>query len=81
VHVRKPWDHHGRSRQARGLGAEYDRNRIIVLREETHCGICGGPGLANDTVDHRIPRNEGGTSGRSNLRRAHRRCNYGRRIA
>jgi 5-methylcytosine-specific restriction endonuclease McrA len=81
VHVRKPWDHKGRSRQKRGLGAEYDRNRAIVLRDEKTCGICGGPGLANDTVDHIVQRSQGGTSELVNLRRAHKRCNLARRIA
>jgi 5-methylcytosine-specific restriction endonuclease McrA len=72
---RPAWDHGGRSRQARGLDAEYDRNRAIVLREETHCGICGEPGLEDDTADHKVPRAQGGGNERSNLQRAHRECN------
>ncbi len=75
IHARKAWDHGGLTRQQRGLGAEYERNRAIVLREETHCGICGEAGLADDTADHKIPRARGGTSARSNLQRAHRQCN------
>lgn len=75
IHHRRPWDHKGLTRQERGLGAEYYRNRPIVLREEQACGICGGPGLPDDVVDHKVARAKGGTSERSNLQRAHRECN------
>lgn len=81
VHVRKVWNHYGRTRQERGLNAEYDHNRVIVMREETHCWLCNGSGLPNDQADHVIPRARGGTNERSNLRRAHRRCNAGRERA
>jgi 5-methylcytosine-specific restriction endonuclease McrA len=80
-HARKPWDHAGLSRQARGYDAEYMRARAIVLREETHCALCGGPGMANDEADHILPLAAGGTNARCNLRRAHRRCNQARRTA
>lgn len=74
-HAKRSWDHKGRSRQERGLDAEYDRNRPRVLREEENCGICGGPGQDDDTVDHIVPRAHGGPSARHNLQRAHRECN------
>lgn len=72
VHARKE------SRQARGFDAEYDRNRAIVMREETHCWLCRQPGEADDHADHVIARSKGGSNDRSNLRRAHRRCNLKR---
>jgi 5-methylcytosine-specific restriction endonuclease McrA len=65
-------------RHARGYDAEYMRNRAKALVEETYCGICQGPGLPNDTVDHIVPLAEGGGNERSNLRRAHKRCNEAR---
>jgi 5-methylcytosine-specific restriction endonuclease McrA len=77
-HARKPWSHAGRSRQARGYDAEYTRNRAIVLREETHCGICREPGLPNDTADHIRSLADGGGNDRANLRRAHKKCNEAR---
>jgi 5-methylcytosine-specific restriction endonuclease McrA len=78
THARKPWAHAVEDRHARGYDAEYMRNRAIVLREEQDCALCGGPGLSNDTADHIVPRADGGGSERSNLRRAHKRCNEAR---
>ena len=72
---RKPWDHKGASRQARGLGAEHDAMRKRVMAEERNCWRCGGAGLLDDQADHVRPRARGGTNERSNYRRAHRRCN------
>ena len=77
VHPPRPaWDGRARpSRHARGYGADFQRNRAIVLREESCCARCGGPGRADDEAGHKLPRSEGGTSERSNLQREHRTCN------
>lgn len=62
-----------RTRQARGLDAEYDRNRPLVLaRDGYRCRYCGGPAA---TADHVRPRSEGGTSSMSNLVAACGTCN------
>lgn len=61
--------------RARGYTAEYDRLRIVVLREEHDCGICHRPGRQDDQVDHVVALKDGGTNERSNLQRAHRDCN------
>lgn len=77
THTRRSWQ--GRpSARTRGYTAEYERTRKLVLSEETHCGLCGGPGLEDDEVDHRVPLSRGGTNERANLRRAHRECNQAR---
>jgi hypothetical protein len=66
------------SRQQRGLGAEYDRERRQVLAGATHCARCGKPfgpdrrptaGHVTASVDG------GGTTG--NLRPECAPCNYG----
>jgi 5-methylcytosine-specific restriction endonuclease McrA len=63
-------------RRTRGnYDAEYVRNRAIVLSEEDTCHLCNGPGLENDVADHVVDLVDGGTNERSNLRRAHYRCN------
>lgn len=70
----------------RGYDPEYDRNRLTVIREETHCWICNQlvdktlPGTHRDgpTADHVIRKEDGGTNKRDNLRLAHLRCNSGR---
>lgn len=70
----------------RGYDAEYDRNHAVVLREETHCGLCGRlvdkslPGTDPDgpSVDHIVPRSRGGSNARENLRLVHARENSGR---
>lgn len=49
------------------------------MAEEDRCALCGGPGLANDQVDHIRERAQGGTNERTNLRRTHKRCNASRR--
>lgn len=73
----------------RGYDAEYDRNRVIVLREEDTCWLCSVtvdktlPGTHRDgpSVDHVIRREDGGSNARDNLRLTHLRCNTGRRSA
>lgn len=68
----------GRARPSwreRGYDAEYERNRAIVLSEETHCAVCRGLGLEDDEAGHKVARCDGGTNARENLQREHRRCN------
>jgi len=64
------------SATARGLGAEHQRNRAILLAANDVCWICGRGGA--DSADHVIPRVAGGTSDLDNLRPAHTRCNSAR---
>jgi 5-methylcytosine-specific restriction endonuclease McrA len=66
------------TRQERGLDAEYDRNRIILLANVTVCAVCGEPGSPRDplTAGHITPRNEGGDNDLSNLRAEHASYNY-----
>jgi len=66
------------SRQARGLGAEYERERRAVLKDATHCVSCGRPFTATrrPTAGHVIPRVQGGGS-RGNLEVQCHVCNYG----
>jgi hypothetical protein len=78
VHTHRPWDHKGMTRQQRGLGAQHDANRKLVMQQETHCAVCGEPGLPNDEAGHIRPRSHGGTSERFNLQREHKRCNAAR---
>ena len=71
-------NHPGRPRQLRGLDAEYDRMRPLVLAEEP---VCWRPGCGrrSTTVDHVVPRHRGGTNERANLRGSCTTHNYGRR--
>jgi 5-methylcytosine-specific restriction protein A len=55
----------GRSASARGYGADWQRQRAIVLSEEPWCRECGA---ATTDVDHIIAKVNGGTDARSNLR-------------
>lgn len=56
---------------------------FIVARDGTKCGICGkkvdmrlpGGHLKGPSIDHIIPRGDGGTNARANLRLAHMICN------
>ena len=63
---------------------ELDRNRKIIFRTQTVCGICGAPvdltkkspDPLSPTIDHIIPVSRGGhPSDLSNLQLAHRWCN------
>ncbi len=71
----------------RGYDATYDRNRRRVLRDEDICWLCGvvvdkrlpGTDPNGPTVDHVVPRENGGTNDLGNLRLAHLRCNSARR--
>jgi len=62
----------------------FDKNRQIVLRTQTVCGICGqevdfnykAPHPLSPSVDHIIPVSKGGhPSDLANLQLAHRWCN------
>ena len=65
LHARKPWDHSGRSRHARGYGSAWDSRRKAILERDGHrCGYCGNRAT---TVDHRIPKAQGGADEASNL--------------
>lgn len=64
------------SRQKRGLGAAYQRERRRVVTPDAVCYLCGQPARPDDpmTGDHVIPRaRDGGIAG--NIRPAHRSCN------
>ena len=63
---------------------EWEKNKTIVLRTQTICGICGqpvdktikAPDPMSPTVDHIIPVSKGGhPSDLQNLQLAHRWCN------
>lgn len=81
-----PLAHRPNFRQ-RGYDRRYDRNHKRVLREETHCHICGevvdktlsGRHPRGASVDHIIPISAGGSNDRGNLRLAHLSCNSSRR--
>lgn len=71
-------DHTGQFR------TEYEHNRMIILRTQEICGICGqpidkkikAPHPLSATVDHIIPISKGGhPSDLQNLQIAHRWCN------
>lgn len=57
--------------------AEQKRVRKQVLSEERVCWICGQPPTEDDplTLDHVVPRVEGGRTERANGRAAHASCN------
>lgn len=70
--------------RAPGNRGAYEKNREIILKTQTVCGICGKPvdfsykypHPLSPTVDHIIPISKGGhPSDLSNLQLAHRCCN------
>lgn len=70
----------GRSRPSSGR-----RRRLleqVIARDGLHCHLCGllvdltGTGYDRPTLDHVIPRGEGGSHRLSNLRMAHAGCNH-----
>lgn len=67
-----------------GHRAAFEKNRKIILKTQTVCGICGAPvdpaykapHPLSATVDHIIPVSKGGhPSSPDNLQLAHRWCN------
>lgn len=72
-----PRRHDGKTTTERGLGHDYRKVAERVLAEETLCWMDGLPARDDDplTVDHLVPRSQGGTHERGNLRAAHRSCN------
>jgi 5-methylcytosine-specific restriction protein A len=71
------WDHGGKSRQARGYGAAWDRVRKAVMQRDK--GLCQ-PCLERDrltpahAVDHILAKANGGTDNPDNLRAICRAC-------
>jgi 5-methylcytosine-specific restriction endonuclease McrA len=70
-----PW---ARARHKRRL------RKLIIARDGVNCWICGAPTLLQysqrnsrkyASLDHVIPRSQGGTDNISNLRLAHQGCN------
>lgn len=70
--TRKAWDHHGRTRHDRGYGSGWDKLRLRVLLDEPLCYLCKA--APSTTVDHVIPKVQGGTDDRANLRGACSAC-------
>ncbi len=68
-------------RQARGLGADYDRARDRALSGAVRCGTCGEPFTAENpaTGGHAVARRHGGTTADGIFAEC-RRCNYGWRV-
>ena len=73
-----------RSDRLPGNRGAYEKNREIILKTQTVCGICGKPvdfsykypHPLSPTVDHIIPVSKGGhPTDLSNLQLAHRCCN------
>jgi 5-methylcytosine-specific restriction enzyme A len=75
-HGRRPWEHGRPSSAERGYGATWKRLRRLILARDPLCVLClaAGHGSPSTTVDHIVPRSQGGTDEESNLRglcRAH----------
>jgi 5-methylcytosine-specific restriction protein A len=70
LHRRQAWTHERPSSAERGYGAAWRALRAQVLAEEPHCRLCAAEGHleAARTVDHIVPRAQGGTDDRENLR-------------
>lgn len=66
------------TRQQRGLDAEYDRNRTMLMATVTVCAICGQPGMPGDplTAGHINRREDGVDNSLDNLRPEHASYNY-----
>ena len=80
-HIRQsPRNHDGVARQARGLGAEFElAKRLVIERDGGRCRmrLPGCTGVAT-TADHIVPRSHGGTADPSNLRASCGHCNSAR---
>lgn len=66
------------TRQQRGLDAEYDRNRAVLMANALLCSLCGRPGTPDDplTADHINRREDGVDNSLANLRVVHGSYNY-----
>jgi hypothetical protein len=52
---------------------------IILLRDGEECALCGGTMAENDrSIDHIVPRAQGGTNEQANLQLTHLACNNAR---
>ena len=71
VHRPKPWQRPPTSTTQRGYGWRWQQLRKQVLQEEPACRLCGA---LSSEVDHIIPKRDGGTDARSNLRGLCTRC-------
>lgn len=73
-----------RTDRAPGKRGDYEKARTLIMKTQTHCGICGKPvdfsfkypHPLSPTVDHIIPVSKGGhPTDIDNLQLAHRCCN------
>lgn len=53
------------------------RDRVLATHGRV-CWICHEPIGDDLTLDHVLPKSEGGSNAEANLRPAHRKCNYDR---
>ncbi|MFJ2144164.1 HNH endonuclease [Glutamicibacter sp. NPDC087831] len=53
---------------------------MVIAQWGMHCHLCGKSiaGLEDYSIDHVVPRAQGGSNELSNLRSSHRACNYSR---
>ena len=71
---------HKTSRQSRGYGAQWERDRLAVLARDCYlcqCPLCKGGELRvtiATEVDHILPKAQGGTDDHRNLRAVNREC-------
>jgi 5-methylcytosine-specific restriction protein A len=65
---REPWDHHGKSRQARGYGRQHELMRKHLMQTVILCEECSRQGRtsAGTHADHIVSKAQGGTDDRSN---------------
>lgn len=74
-------NHGGVPRQARGLGAEFDALKpVVIARDGGRCQLrLPGCTAVATTADHIVPRSRGGLTTVGNLRAACGHCNSSRR--
>lgn len=71
-HAHRAWDHGGRSSHTRGYGSHWRRIAALILQRDPVCTACHQ--RASTTVDHVVPKCEGGTDDETNLRGVCARC-------
>lgn len=69
AHARPAWQHTDRrgrtlSRHERGYDSRWEKRRAIQLAKEPNCRRCGKPAV---TVDHIVPKADGGSDAWANL--------------